>query len=148
MYQVMEWTLPLLPAAQPRYVMGVGTPENLVEAVARGADLFDCVMPTRNARNGVLFTSFGKLSIKQNRYREDHGPIDPACDCMVCRRFSRAYLRHLYQSNEILSSVLNTWHNLYYYLLLMRRMREALEAGTFREFRSEFHRGRLATGEA
>jgi queuine tRNA-ribosyltransferase len=148
MYQVMEWTLPLLPAAQPRYVMGVGTPENLVEAVARGADLFDCVMPTRNARNGVLFTSFGKLSIKQHRYREDHGPIDPACDCMVCRRFSRAYLRHLYQSNEILSSVLNTWHNLYYYLLLMRRMREALEAGTFGEFRSEFHRGRLATGEA
>jgi queuine tRNA-ribosyltransferase len=148
MYQVMEWTLPLLPADQPRYVMGVGTPENLVEAVARGADLFDCVMPTRNARNGVLFTSFGRLSIKQNRYREDHGPIDPACDCMVCRRFSRAYLRHLYQSNEILSSVLNTWHNLYYYLLLMRRMREALESGTFGEFRSEFYRGRLATGEA
>jgi queuine tRNA-ribosyltransferase len=147
MYQVMEWTLPLLPAEQPRYVMGVGTPENLVEAVARGADLFDCVMPTRNARNGVLFTSFGKLSIKQNRYREDHGPIDPACDCMVCRRFSRAYLRHLYQSNEILSSVLNTWHNLYYYLLLMRRMRAALETGTFEAFRSDFHRRRLATGE-
>jgi queuine tRNA-ribosyltransferase len=147
MYQVMEWTLPRLPAAQPRYVMGVGTPENLVEAVARGADMFDCVMPTRNARNGVLFTDFGKLSIKQNRYRDDHGPIDPECDCMVCRRFSRAYLRHLYQSNEILSSVLNTWHNLYYYLLLMRRMRAALETGTFGEFRSDFHRRRLATGE-
>jgi queuine tRNA-ribosyltransferase len=148
MYQVMEWTLPLLPADQPRYVMGVGTPENLVEAVARGADMFDCVMPTRNARNGVLFTSFGKLSIKQNRYREDDGPLDPECNCMVCQRFSRAYLRHLYQSNEILSSVLNTWHNLYYYLLLMRRMREALEAGTFGEFRSDFYRRRMATGEA
>ena len=147
MYQVLEWTLPLLPPARPRYVMGVGTPENLVEAVARGADLFDCVMPTRNARNGVLFTAFGKLSIKQNRYRDDHGPIDPECNCPVCRRFSRAYLRHLYQSNEILASVLNTWHNLYYYLQLMRRMREAIEAGAFGQFRDEFHRRRQATGE-
>ena len=147
MYQVMEWTLPLLPPARPRYVMGVGTPENLVEAVARGADLFDCVMPTRNARNGVLFTTFGKLSIKQNRYRDDDGPIDPECNCPVCRRFSRAYLRHLYQSNEILASVLNTWHNLYYYLQLMRRMREAIEAGAFGQFRDEFHRRRQATGE-
>ncbi len=148
MYQVMEWTLPLLPEAQPRYVMGVGTPENLVEAVARGADLFDCVMPTRNARNGVLFTSFGKLSIKQNRYREDLQPIDPACDCPVCQRFSRAYLRHLYQSNEILASVLNTWHNLYYYQQLMRRMRETIAAGTFAHFRADFFAGRQATGEA
>jgi queuine tRNA-ribosyltransferase len=147
MYQVMEWTLPLLPSARPRYVMGVGTPENLVEAVARGADLFDCVMPTRNARNGVLFTNFGKLSIKQNRYRADDSPIDPECDCSVCRRFSRAYLRHLYQSNEILASVLNTWHNLYYYLQLMRRVREAIEAGAFGLFRDEFHRRRQVTGE-
>jgi queuine tRNA-ribosyltransferase len=148
MYQVMEWSLPLLPTQQPRYVMGVGTPENLVEAVARGADLFDCVMPTRNARNGVLFTSFGKVVIKQARYREDPGPIDPACNCMVCRRSSRANLRHLYQSNEILSSVLNSWHNLYYYLQLMREMRSALEAGSFAAFRAEFHRQRAATGEA
>ncbi len=148
MYQVMEWTLPVLPVQQARYVMGVGTPENLVEAVARGADLFDCVMPTRNARNGVLFTSFGKVVIKQARYRDDPGPIDPACDCMVCRRYSRAYLRHLYQSNEILASVLNTWHNLYYYLQLMRRVREALDAGSFAAFRSEFHRQRVAAGEA
>ncbi|MCM2264626.1 MAG: tRNA guanosine(34) transglycosylase Tgt [Desulfuromonadales bacterium] len=148
MYQVMEWTLPLLPPTQPRYVMGVGTPENLVEAVARGADMFDCVMPTRNARNGLLFTSFGKLSIKQNRYRTDEGPVDPECDCTVCRRFSRAYLRHLYQSNEILSSVLNTWHNLYYYIQLMRRMREAIETGTFGQFRAEFHHRRDMTGEA
>ena len=147
MYQVMEWTLPLLPSARPRYVMGVGTPENLVEAVARGADLFDCVMPTRNARNGVLFTNFGKLSIKQNRYRADDSPIDAECDCSVCRRFSRAYLRHLYQSNEILASVLNTWHNLYYYLQLMRRVREAIEAGAFGLFRDEFHRRRQVTGE-
>ncbi|MHB8708479.1 MAG: tRNA guanosine(34) transglycosylase Tgt [Desulfuromonadales bacterium] len=148
MYQVMEWTLPLLPPTQPRYVMGVGTPENLVEAVARGADMFDCVMPTRNARNGVLFTSFGKLSIKQNRYYADEGPIDPECGCSVCRRFSRAYLRHLYQSNEILASVLNTWHNLYYYLQLMRRIREEIEGGTFVQFRTEFHRRRLSTGVA
>jgi queuine tRNA-ribosyltransferase len=148
MYQVMEWTLPLLPTAQPRYVMGVGTPENLVEAVARGADLFDCVMPTRNARNGVLFTSFGRISIKQQRYLEDPQPIDPACDCPVCRRFSRAYLRHLYQSNEILASVLNTWHNLYYYQQLMRRMRDAISAGTFAQFRAEFYLGRQTAGEA
>ncbi|NJC88128.1 MAG: tRNA guanosine(34) transglycosylase Tgt [Desulfuromonas sp.] len=148
MYRVMEWTLPLLPSAQPRYVMGVGTPENLVEAVARGADMFDCVMPTRNARNGVMFTSFGKLSIKQNRYRADESPIDPDCGCSVCRRFSRAYLRHLYQSNEILASVLNTWHNLYYYQQLMRRMRENIEAGTFEQFRTDFHLRRDMTGEA
>ena len=148
MYRVLEWTLPLLPSLQPRYVMGIGTPENLVEAVARGADLFDCVMPTRNARNGVLFTSFGKLSIKQNRYREDGGPVDPECGCPTCRRFSRAYLRHLYQSNEILASVLNTWHNLYYYLQLMRRMREAIEAGTFARFREDFQRRSESTGEA
>jgi queuine tRNA-ribosyltransferase len=148
MYEVMDWTLPLLPTAQPRYVMGVGTPENLVEAVARGADLFDCVMPTRNARNGLLFTSFGKLSIKQNRYLADPEPIDPACGCPVCRRFSRAYLRHLYQSNEILASVLNTCHNLYYYLQLMCRMREAIATGTFAEFRREFHRSRQLAGES
>ncbi len=107
MYQVMEWTLPLLPAGQPRYVMGVGTPENLVEAVARGADMFDCVMPTRNARNGVLFTSFGKLSIKQDRYREDDAPDRSGMRMHgLPALFSRAYLRHLYQSNEILASVL------------------------------------------
>jgi queuine tRNA-ribosyltransferase len=148
MYQVMEWTLPVLPVNQPRYVMGIGTPENLVEAVARGADMFDCVMPTRNARNGVLFTSFGKLSIKQNRYRDDDAPVDPECRCMVCQRFSRAYLRHLYQSNEILASVLNTWHNLYYYLQLMRQIHKAIENGNFRQFRMEFHARRAMTGEA
>lgn len=148
MYQVMEWSLPLLPLAQPRYVMGVGTPENLVEAVSRGADMFDCVMPTRNARNGVLFTDFGKISIKQARYSEDELPVDPKCSCYVCRHYSRAYLRHLYQSNEILASVLNTTHNLYYYLHLMQRMRDAISAGTFTTFREEFYRKRIPAGEA
>jgi len=142
MYQVMEWTLPLLPQDRPRYVMGVGTPENLIEAVARGADMFDCVMPTRNARNGVLFTGFGKVSIKQARYLDDQTPIDPDCFCYVCRNYTRAYLRHLYQSNEILASVLNTTHNLYYYLHLMQGMREAITTGRFRQFRDEFYRKR------
>ena len=148
MYQVMDWSLPLLPKYHPRYVMGVGTPENLVEAVSRGADMFDCVMPTRNARNGVLFTSFGKLSIKQARFIEDEMPIDPECSCYVCRNYSRAYLRHLYQSNEILSSVLNTTHNLYYYLHLMKRMRDAISEGSFKTFREDFYRKRMSTGEA
>lgn len=148
MYQVMEWSLPLLPQDRPRYVMGVGTPENLVEAVSRGADMFDCVMPTRNARNGVLFTSFGKLSIKQARFVEDEMPIDSDCSCYVCRNYSRAYLRHLYQSNEILASVLNTTHNLYYYLHLMQDMRDAITAGTFKAFREDFYRKRIPTGEA
>jgi queuine tRNA-ribosyltransferase len=148
MYQVMEWSLPLLPQDRPRYVMGVGTPENLVEAVARGADMFDCVMPTRNARNGVLFTSFGKISIKQARFIEDEMPLDPECSCYVCRNYSRAYLRHLYQSNEILASVLNTTHNLYYYLQLMENIRDAISVGNFKIFREEFYRKRISAGEA
>ena len=148
MYHVMEWSLPLLPQDRPRYVMGVGTPENLVEAVARGADMFDCVMPTRNARNGVLFTSFGKISIKQARFIEDEMPLDPECSCYVCRNYSRAYLRHLYQSNEILASVLNTTHNLYYYLRLMESMRDAISVGSFKTFREEFYRKRIPAGEA
>ncbi len=139
MYQVMEDTLPHLPADAPRYVMGVGTPENLVEGVRRGVDMFDCVMPTRNARNGVLFTSFGKISIKQARYRDDDQPVDPACDCYVCRNYSRAYLRHLYMSNEILSSMLNTMHNLHYYLHLMEQMRAAIADDTFTAFCRDFY---------
>ncbi len=142
MYEMMEFSLPLLPPDKPRYVMGVGTPENLVEGVARGCDMFDCVMPTRNARNGNLFTSFGKISIKQAQYREDSGPIDPRCSCYVCRNYSRAYLRHLYMSGEILSSVLNTHHNLYYYQQLMTEIRTALEKGTFAEFRRNFYQKR------
>lgn len=142
MYEIMEQALPLLPADQARYVMGVGTPENLVEGIARGADMFDCVMPTRNARNGVLFTSFGRISIKQARYREDEGPIDPACGCYVCRHYSRAYLRHLFQANEILSSVLNTHHNLHYYLNLMAEARQAIEEERFAAFRQDFYQRR------
>ena len=142
MYEMMEFSLPLLPADKPRYVMGVGTPENLVEGVARGCDMFDCVMPTRNARNGNLFTCIGKISIKQAKYREDSGPIDPECDCYVCRNYSRAYLRHLFMSGEILSSVLNTHHNLYYYQQLMAGIRSALEQGRFKEFRTDFYQKR------
>jgi len=142
MYEVMENTLPLLPKDRPRYVMGVGTPENLIEGVSRGVDMFDCVMPTRNARNGVLFTSFGKVSIKQARYLADPLPVDPDCRCYVCSNYSRAYLRHLYQSNEILSSVLNTHHNLHYYLSLMQGVRDALDRGRFGEFKKDFYRKR------
>jgi queuine tRNA-ribosyltransferase len=142
MYEVMEWTMPLLPKDQPRYVMGVGTPENLVEGVRRGVDMFDCVMPTRNARNGVMFTSLGKISIKQARYQDDPQPLDPECSCYVCRNYSRAYLRHLYQSNEILSSMLNTHHNLHYYQQLMFSMRRAIETGEFERFRKEFYEKR------
>jgi len=129
---------PELPGERPRYLMGVGTPEDLVESVAAGLDLFDCVIPTRNARNGQLFTSVGKLSIKNARYAEDPGPLDPACDCPVCRNYSRAYLRHLYLAGEILAPRLHTWHNLHYYQRLMRTMREAIEQGTFPQFRREF----------
>jgi queuine tRNA-ribosyltransferase len=142
MYDMMEYSLPLLPDDKPRYVMGVGTPENLVEGVARGCDMFDCVMPTRNARNGVMFTSFGKVSIKQARYRDDGSPLDPECNCYVCRNYSRAYLRHLYTTGEILSSVLNTHHNLHYYQQLMADMRTALEQNRFGAFRKEFYRKR------
>jgi len=142
MYDMMEYSLPLLPADRPRYVMGVGTPENLIEGVARGCDMFDCVMPTRNARNGVMFTSFGKISIKQAQYRDDERPLDPECQCYTCRNYSRAYLRHLYTSKEILASVLNTQHNLYYYQQLMAGIRQSLENGTFTEFRKDFYKKR------
>ena len=139
MYDMMDYTLPLLPADRPRYVMGVGTPENLVEGIARGVDMFDCVMPTRNARNGVLFTRFGRISIKQARYAEDPQPIDPDCGCYVCRHYSRSYLRHLYRAKEILAAVLNTHHNLHYYLQLMTEARSAIETGSFNEFRRNFY---------
>ena len=142
MYDVMEATLPHLPHDRPRYVMGVGTPENLIEGIRRGVDMFDCVMPTRNARNGVLFTSFGRISIKQARYARDEQPVDPDCGCYVCRNFSRAYLRHLYQSGEILASVLNTHHNIHYYLDLMASARCAIEANGFEEFTRDFYHRR------
>jgi len=137
MYKVVAHTAPLLPADCPRYLMGVGTPADLVEAVARGVDLFDCVMPTRNARNGQLFTSQGRLSIKNARFAEDGGPLDPACGCYTCRTFSRAYLRHLFVAGEIGAAVLNTVHNLRFYLDTMARVREAIVFGTLETLRVE-----------
>jgi queuine tRNA-ribosyltransferase len=127
--EVIEATLEYLPADKPRYVMGVGTPEEIVEYASLGVDMMDCVLPTRAARHGLLFTSEGKISIKQARYNQDAGPLDPNCGCRVCQRYSRAYLRHLYASNEVLAQVLNTLHNLSFYLDTMRRVRHSIRLG-------------------
>ena len=129
--EIAEATAPLLPADRPRYVMGVGMPEELPEYVARGVDMMDCVLPSRNARNGCLFTSEGRVIIKQARYRDDPAPLDPACDCYTCRTYSRAYLRHLFQAGEILFSTLATLHNVKYYLDRMRQIRQSILLGTF-----------------
>ncbi|NDY43177.1 tRNA guanosine(34) transglycosylase Tgt [Dissulfurirhabdus thermomarina] len=145
MLEMVETARPCLPADRPVYAMGVGTPEDLVECVARGVDLFDCVLPTRNARNGQLFTSFGRIVIKNARYKEDPGPVDPACTCYTCRHFSRAYLRHLFVARELLAYRLNTIHNLHYFLELMRRMREAIERDAFEAFRRDFYQRREGT---
>jgi queuine tRNA-ribosyltransferase len=139
MYDIVSRTTPCLPPAQPRYLMGAGTPQDLVEAVARGIDLFDCVLPTRNARNGQLFTSEGPINIKNARFAEDDGPPDPACDCYTCRTCSRAYLRHLFQAGEINAATLNTLHNLHFYLDTVRRIRDAIAFGRFESFRLAFH---------
>jgi queuine tRNA-ribosyltransferase len=138
MYRVTELVAPRLPADRPRYLMGVGTPEDLVESVARGVDMFDCVMPTRNARNGHLFTSRGVIRIKNARFAGDPKPLDPACGCPTCARYSRAYLRHLFASGEILYSILATAHNLYFYLDTMRVVRQAIALNRFAKFRREF----------
>jgi len=138
MLAMLDALAPHLPAAKPRYVMGVGTPDDLIEAIDRGIDMFDCVMPTRNARNGTLFTDDGKLNIKNLCHAEDERPIMDDCNCYTCQHFSRAYLRHLYMAKEILSSRLNTLHNLHYYCDLMRRAREALEQGEWPGFRNRF----------
>jgi queuine tRNA-ribosyltransferase len=127
-------TAELLPRDRPRYLMGVGTPEDLLEGVARGIDMFDCVMPTRNARNACAFTSEGKVILKNARYARDEGPLDPACSCAVCRRYSRRYLRHLFVTGEMLGAILATHHNLHFYLDTMRRIRQALLFGEFTEF--------------
>ncbi len=142
MQEMTEATIPHLPEDYSRYLMGVGTPEDLVEGVYRGVDMFDCVMPTRNARNGTMFTSTGKVVIKNAKYREDKDPLDPNCNCYTCRNYSRAYLRHLFVSREILSYHLNTIHNLHYYLHLMEQMRTAIENDSFVQFRNDFY-GRL-----
>jgi queuine tRNA-ribosyltransferase len=134
---VLEGLSPALPVAAPRYLMGVGTPADLVKAVARGMDMFDCVIPTRHARNGQLFTSEGTLNIRNSRFQGDTGPIDPRCECYACRYYSRSYLRHLQQCNEILGARLATIHNLHFYLTLMARTRAAIEAGRFEAFAAE-----------
>ena len=138
---VLDAIAPALPADRPRYLMGVGTPRDLVQAVARGLDLFDCVMPTRNARNGHLFTSEGVLRLRNARYRDDPAPLDPACDCPACTGYSRAYLHHLDRCNEMLGARLNTLHNLHYYQRLMRRMREAIDEGRFEDWATAFLAG-------
>lgn len=142
MMRVLEHVGPRLPANKPHYLMGVGTPEDLVAGVASGIDMFDCVMPTRNARNGWLFTRFGDIKIKNARYKDDKKPLDESCSCYACRNFSRAYLHHLHRTGEILGARLNTIHNLHYYLDLMREMREAISEGRFQLFVSQFHADR------
>ncbi len=138
MYDMVARTTPWLPLDRPRYLMGAGTPEDLVESVARGVDLFDCVLPTRNARNGQLFTNEGRINIRNAQYSEDDRPIDPDCSCYTCRTCSRAYLRHLFQTGEINASTLNTLHNLHFYLDTLRRIRESVAFGRFESFRLAF----------
>ncbi|WP_279062451.1 tRNA guanosine(34) transglycosylase Tgt [Campylobacter lanienae] len=139
MYDTVEGVMPYIDPNCPRYLMGVGTPEDLVENVSRGVDMFDCVMPTRNARNGTLFTSFGKLNIKAAAFINDHEPIDNECGCYTCQRYSRGYLNHLYKARELTFFRLASLHNLHYYLNLMKEMREAIMADKFIEFRAKFY---------
>ncbi len=142
MMRMLKHVGPRLPKHKPHYLMGVGTPEDLVAGVENGIDMFDCVMPTRNARNGWLFTRFGDIKIKNARYKDDTKPLDETCTCYTCQNFSRGYLHHLHRAKEILGAQLNTIHNLHYYLQLMQEMRDSLDAGTFAEFRQSFARDR------
>ncbi len=144
MYDTVEFTTQFMPSGKPRYLMGVGTPEDLIENIHRGVDMFDCVMPTRNARNGTLFTSFGKMNIKSAVFKEDRKPIDEACNCYTCRNFSRAYLNHLYRAKELTYFRLGSIHNLYYYLNLMKEAREAILTNSWAAFRKEFYEKRKA----
>jgi queuine tRNA-ribosyltransferase len=138
MYEIIEAVEPWLPADRTRYLMGVGTPSNIIEAVWRGVDFFDCVMPARNARHARLFTWEGAINLKNAKYEADEGPIDLECDCPVCRRYSRAYLHHLFKAEEILALRLSVMHNLYFYNKLMERIRQALDEGSFAAFRAEY----------
>jgi len=138
MMKAVEWTVPHLPESKPRYLMGVGTPEDLIDSVMRGIDMFDCVLPTRLGRNGSLYTTYGRINIKNNRFVDDLAPVDPECDCWACRNYSAAYLRHLYKCEEILAARLATFHNLHFYGTLMQRIRNAIEQGRLTEFRKEF----------
>ncbi len=142
MQRVLAHVTPRLPADAPRYLMGVGTPEDLVEGVSRGVDMFDCVMPTRNARNGWLFTRYGDIKIRNARYRDDTRPLDPSCSCHTCSHFSRSYLHHLQRANEITGARLNTLHNLHFYLTIMAEMRQAIEEGAFEAWRRQFAENR------
>ncbi len=142
MLRILDEMPALLPEDKPRYLMGVGKPEDIVEAVWRGMDMFDCVMPTRNARNGHLFTRYGVLRLRNARYRNDERPLDHDCGCMTCRKFSRAYLHHLDRTGEVTGLILNTVHNLYYYQMLMQDLRQAIEQGTLLRFREEFYAAR------
>jgi queuine tRNA-ribosyltransferase len=146
MFEMLKVTAPHLPSHRPRYLMGVGTPEDLVEAVARGIDMFDCVLPTRNGRTGQAFTSRGKVNVKNARWAHDTRPLDESCGCSVCRRHSRAYLRHLFMAGEMLSSILLTHHNLAFFLDTMRRVRQSIRSGDFPKFRREFIEGLSANG--
>lgn len=138
MYEIIEAVEPHMPKDRPRYLMGVGTPSNIIEAVARGVDFFDCVLPARNARHARLFTWDGAINLKNAKYERDESPIDLQCDCPVCRRYSKAYLHHLFKAGEILAMRLSVIHNLYFYNQLMQRIREALDAGTFSQFRATY----------
>ena len=138
MLRILEYTAPKMPSNKPRYLMGVGTPEDLVAAVFNGVDMFDCVMPTRNARNGWLFTQYGDIKLKNAQYKHDIKPLDSDCTCYTCKNFSRAYLHHLQKVGEILGARLNTIHNLHYYQVLMQTMRKAIETNTFKQFKQEF----------
>lgn len=137
MYNMIGYTVPLLPKDKPHYLMGVGTPENIVKAVSLGIDMFDCVMPTRNARNGSLFTSEGMIKIKNATYKRDFAPLDPKCECYTCKNFTRAYLRHLYMVNEILAHRLHTLHNLHFYMSLMRGLRKAIKEGSLFKLKND-----------
>lgn len=137
MYEVFNHTTPILPHDRPRYLMGIGDLNDVLEAVSAGIDMFDCVMPTRNARNGTLFTSRGRISIKREEFKADQSPLDPDCECYTCKNYSKAYLRHLFMNKEILSMRLNTLHNLHFYLEFFRKMREAIENETFGNFKRE-----------
>ena len=139
MLHILDTLMPSMPQDKPRYLMGVGTPEDLVEAVRRGVDMFDCVLPTRNARNGYLFTSTGMIRIRNSKFQQDTGPLDAHCDCYTCRNYSRSYLRHLDKAGEILGARLNTIHNLYYYQKLMRGLRDAIAAGGLEDFVADFY---------
>ena len=139
MYETIELTTSFMPKNKPRYLMGVGTPEDIIEGIYRGIDMFDCVMPTRNARNGTIFTKYGRINIKNSKYKDDFSPLDSNCNCYVCSNFSKAYLNHLFRANEITYMRLSSMHNLHYYLNLVKEARNAIFEGNFEKFRSRFY---------